>query len=412
MINDLFVSEMKILYIHQYFNIPQGSGCTRSYWIAEQLIRRGHQVTMITAARGQKNAKSEMVDGIHVVYVKNRYSNYMSPWRKVLSFVNFVRLATQAAMKVKEVDMVYATSTPLTVGAIALFLRRVRGWRYVFEVRDLWPEFPIQIGAVRNPVLIKMLRWLERRIYQKAEHIVALSPGMKEGVIKAGTPAEKVSMIPNMSKPDQFWPREKNEEVARQFAIDITKFNVIHFGSMGPANGLSYMIEAAKCLKDRGDDTVRFIFMGSGATEPVIKKQAEQYGLTNVFFIGRQPMVVVSEVVNLCDASITTFLNLPVLQTNSPNKLFDSLSAGKPIIVNSAGWTKEMVEKNDCGFFADPEKPSDLADKLLLYKDDQITLERWGKNARRLSIEVYDKDILTAQVAEVIEKSSARLATD
>lgn len=403
---------MKILYIHQYFNIPQGSGCTRSYWIAEQLIRRGHQVTMITAARGQKNAKSEMVDGIHVVYVKNRYSNYMSPWRKVLSFVNFVRLATQAAMKVKEVDMVYATSTPLTVGAIALFLRRVRGWRYVFEVRDLWPEFPIQIGAVRNPVLIKMLRWLERRIYQKAEHIVALSPGMKEGVIKAGTPAEKVSMIPNMSKPDQFWPREKNEEVAGQFGIDTTKFNVIHFGSMGPANGLSYMIEAAKCLKDRGDDTVRFIFMGSGATEPVIKKQAEQYGLTNVFFIGRQPMVVVSEVVNLCDASITTFLNLPVLQTNSPNKLFDSLSAGKPIIVNSAGWTKEMVEKNDCGFFADPEKPSDLADKLLLYKDDQITLERWGKNARRLSIEVYDKDILTAQVAEVIEKSSARLATD
>lgn len=412
MINDLFVSEMKILYIHQYFNIPQGSGCTRSYWVAEQLIRRGHQVTMITAARGQKNAKSEMVDGIHVVYVKNRYSNYMSPWRKVLSFVNFVRLATQAAMKVKEVDMVYATSTPLTVGAIALILRRVRGWRYVFEVRDLWPEFPIQIGAVRNPVLIKMLRWLERRIYQKAEHIVALSPGMKEGVIKAGTPAEKVSMIPNMSKPDQFWPREKNEEVAGQFGIDTTKFNVIHFGSMGPANGLSYMIEAAKCLKDRGDDTVRFIFMGSGATEPVIKKQAEQYGLTNVFFIGRQPMVVVSEVVNLCDASITTFLNLPVLQTNSPNKLFDSLSAGKPIIVNSAGWTKEMVEKNDCGFFADPEKPSDLADKLLLYKDDQITLERWGKNARRLSIEVYDKDILTAQVAEVIEKSSARLATD
>ena len=403
---------MKILYIHQYFNIPQGSGCTRSYWIAEQLIRRGHQVTMITAARGQKNARSEMVDGIHVVYVKNKYSNYMSPWRKVLSFLNFVRLATQAAMKEKGVDMVYATSTPLTVGAIALILRRVRGWRYVFEVRDLWPEFPIQIGAVRNPVLIKMLRWLERRIYQKAEHIVALSPGMKEGVLKAGTPAEKVSMIPNMSKPDKFWPREKNEEVAGQFGIDTTKFNVIHFGSMGPANGLSYIIEAAKYLKDRGDDSVRFIFMGSGATEPVIKKQAEQYGLTNVSFIGRQPMTVVSEVVNLCDASITTFLNLPVLQTNSPNKLFDSLSAEKPIIVNSAGWTKEMVEKNDCGFFADPEKPSDLADRLLLCKEDAETLERWGKNARRLSIEVYDKDILTAQVAEVIEKSSARLATD
>lgn len=115
-------------------------------------------------------------------------------------------------------------------------------------------------------------------------------------------------------------------------------------------------------------------------------------------------MNVVSEVVNLCDASITTFLNLPVLKTNSPNKLFDSLSAGKPIIVNSAGWTKDMVEKDDCGFYVDPENPEELAEKILYYKEDRNTLERWGRNARKLSIEVYDKDILAAKVADVLEK--------
>lgn len=396
---------MRILYIHQYFNTPQTSGVTRSYWISKELIRRGHQVIMITSARGAHAEAGRMqVDGIDVVYVKNRYNNSMSPMRKVLSFANFVRLAILTASKEKDIDVVYATSTPLTVGIIALWLKRAKGWKYVFEVRDLWPEFPIQIGAVRNPLYIKVLRWLERRIYKKAEHIVALSPGMKDGVIKAGTPEEKVSMIPNMSKPDEFWPREKNHMMAMRFGIDLTKFNVIHLGSMGPANGLGYIIEAAKFLKDRNDKSICFVFMGSGSIGRVLKEQVRQYGLENVTIIGQHPMDVVSEVINCCDASITTFLNLPVLQTNSPNKLFDSLSAGKPIIVNSSGWTKDLVEKNDCGFFVDPEKPEQLAIKLLEIKEDPEQLRIWGENARRLSLEVYDKKLLTAEVANIIEK--------
>ena len=253
-------------------------------------------------------------------------------------------------------------------------------------------------------MFIKVLRWLERRIYKKAEHIVALSPGMKEGVIKTGVKETKVSMIPNMSKPDKFWPREKNNMIAKRFGIDMAKFNVIHLGSMGPANGLGYIIETAKYLRDRNDQSICFIFMGSGSVERILKGEVQRYGLENVSFIGYHPMDVVSEVVNCCDASITTFLNLPVLQTNSPNKLFDSLSAGKPIIVNSSGWTKELVEKNDCGFYVDPESPEQLADKLLEVKNNKELLMKWGENARRLSIEVYDKNLLTSKVAEIIEK--------
>lgn len=368
-------------------------------------MKRGHHVTMVTSSKKSHPAGRENIDGIDVIYVDNpSYNNNMSAAKKVWSFVAFIKNAICAAKKEKDVDIVFATSTPLTIGAIALRLKRCKKWKYVFEVRDLWPEFPIEIGAVKNKFAIKFLRKFEKRIYDKAEYVVALSPGMKEGVMKAGTPEEKVSMIPNMAKPDKFFPHEPNMEVVKQFGIDLSKFNVIHFGSMGRANGLQYIIEAAKCLKEKGDDSVHFIFMGSGATEPVVKKLAEDYGLTNVSFLGSHPMDIVAEVVNLCDASITTFLNLPVLKTNSPNKLFDSLSAGKPIIVNSAGWTKDMVENDDCGFYVDPEKPEELAKKILQYKDDKETLERWSKNARRLSLEVYDKDILAAQVADVIEK--------
>ena len=397
---------MNILYIHQYFCTPQEPSGTRSYWISRELIRRGHHVTMICSTnKMHPDACETDIDGIHVIYVKNDYSNYMSAPRKVLSFVNFLRLAIKAGKRQKGVDMVFATSTPLTIGYVALSLKAARRFPYVFEVRDLWPEFPIQIGAIKNPFLIWILRKFEKRIYDKAEHVVALSPGMEEGVISAGTPKAKVSMIPNMSKPDKFYPHEHNADIAKSFGIDVGKFNVIHFGSMGRANGLKYIIDTAKVLSDKGCEDVNFIFMGDGATCPELKKQVKEQNLANVLFLGSHPMDVVAEVVNLCDASITSFLNLPILKTNSPNKLFDSLSAGKPIIVNSAGWTKDLVEKNDCGFYVDPESPSDFAEKLLMYMDEKETLRRWGENARRLSIEVFDKDILSAKVADVIEKT-------
>ena len=395
---------MNILYIHQYFATPNEPGGTRSYWISRELIKRGHRVTMITAASNGGNACEKDIDGIHVIYVKNDYSNYMSAPRKVWSFISFLKKAIRVGCRQKDVDVVYATSTPLTIGYVALRLKSKKHWKYVFEVRDLWPEFPIQVGAIKNPLIIKILRGFEKRIYEKSEHVVALSPGMKDGVIKAGTPESKVSMIPNMSKPDKFFPHEPNDDIANRFNIDFSRFNVIHFGSMGRANGLQYIIEAARCLKEKGDTIVNFVFMGSGATEPVIKKLAEEYNLDNVKFLGNHKMDVVSEVVNCCDASITTFLNLPILKTNSPNKLFDSLSAGKPIIVNSAGWTKDMVENEDCGFYVDPEKPEMLADKLLEIKDNKLLLKKWGENARRLSLEVYDKDILSAKVADILEE--------
>ena len=397
---------MKILYIHQYFKTPEEPGGTRSYWISKELIRRGHKVVMVASTnKNHPEEKVEIIDGIEVHYVKNDYNNYMSKVQKVQSFLRFMRKSIKEASKINDADIVFATSTPLTVGAVALKLKKSKGFKYVFEVRDLWPEFPIQIGAIRNPLVIKVLRAFERKIYKNSEHVVALSPGMQEGVVSAGTSESKVTMIPNMSKPDEFYPHKPNLEIAKQFGIDTNDFNIIHFGSMGPANGLDYIIEAAKLCHEQGQNDVKFIFMGDGATQPILKKKVAEYGLTNVKFLGNHKMSVVSEVVNLCDLSMTSFKNLPILATNSPNKLFDSLSAGKPIVVNSAGWTKDLAEKEECGFFVDPDNPQDFADKIKLYKDNQSLLEKWGKNARRLSETTFDKAILSSKVADVIEKA-------
>lgn len=403
---------MKIVYIHQYFVTPQEPGGTRSYWISKELVKRGHEVTMITSIEGNRHKPGKTnIDGIDVVYIENPYDNSFSPLQKIWSFVKFIFKSTVEASKEKNVDLVFATSTPLTVGAVALFLRFYKGWRYVFEVRDLWPEFPIQIGAVKNPLLIWILRKFERCIYKHSEHVIALSPGMQEGVIQAGTSPEKTSMVPNMSKPDLFYPHEKSKETIEKFGIDTNKFNVIHFGSMGKANGLEYIINAAIILKSQNEQDVNFIFLGEGATQPKLEKMVRDNNLDNVQFLGNHKLATVVEIVNCCDASITSFMNLPILKTNSPNKLFDSLSAGKPIIVNSAGWTKEMVEQNNCGFYVDVEKPEELAEKLVKYKDDKELLDKWGKNARELSLKVYDKSKLSAQVADILQSVYSKKET-
>ena len=395
---------MNVLYIHQYFKTPDEPGGTRSYWISQELIKRGHHVTMICSTNERHPEPSRVdADGIDVIYVKNEYSNYMPAYKKVISFVSFIISALKAAKKLKDIDLVFATSTPLTVGYLAMRLKKAKGWKYVFEVRDLWPEFPIQIGAIKNKMAIKYLRGLERRIYKNSEFVIALSPGMQDGVVAAGMPVEKTAMIPNMSKPDKFFPHAPDPSIVKAFDLDLNCFNIVHFGSMGKANGLEYIIEAARILQERGVNDVSFWFMGRGATEPVCKKLVEKYGLKNVRFLGFHKMSIVSEIVNCSSASITTFRNLPILATNSPNKLFDSLSAGKPIIVNSTGWTKKMVEEGDCGFYVDPDSPVSLADKIVEVKDDKALLSRWGENARKLSLSVFDKDILTAKVADVLE---------
>lgn len=396
---------MKIVYIHQYFKTPDEPGGTRSYWFSKELVNRGNQVIMITSTNKFHPASCKVnIDGIDVVYVKNEYSNYFSPTQKVISFLKFMRLSIKEAIKEKNVDIVYATSTPLTIGGIALWLKLRKGWKYIFEVRDLWPEFPIQVGVIKNRLIIGLLRRFEKCIYDKAEYIVTLSPGMQEGVLKTNVPLDKVCVIPNMSKPDIFFPHAISQQIIDQYKLDTSKFNIVHFGAMGVANGLEYIIETALLLQNRHLDNVNFIFLGDGSTLPILQEKVRKYKLHNIQFLGDHKMDVVAEIVNCCDISITSFLDLPVLYTNSPNKLFDSLSAGKPIIVNSAGWTKELVEKENCGCYVDPNNPQSFVDVIIKIKDNKGLLSEWGQNARKLSEEVFDKSILSRKMADIVEK--------
>lgn len=391
---------MHILYIHQYFKTPNEPGGTRSYWIAQKLLKDGHQVTMLTTSSEISEPKKEKtIDGINVIYVRVPYDQKMSIAARLKSFVSFMLKSTRLAKRVRNVDLVLATSTPLTVGFPALVLKKLKKIPYIFEVRDLWPEVPIQMGGLNNKILQKLAVGFEKSIYKNAKHIVALSPGMAAGVLKY-VPKEKVSMIPNMAKIDAFWPREKNEELREKLGLQKDSFKIIHFGALGLANGAMSIIKGAELLKN--DKSVEFIFIGGGSTEEELKIYCQEHNLKQVHFLGRFPMEKTSEIVNLCDVSMVSFKDLPILYTNSPNKLFDSLSAGKPIIVNSAGWTKEMVEEHDCGYYVNPNKPHELADRIKHLQNNPEDVHRKGENSRQLAEEKYDKSILCSEFAELI----------
>lgn len=394
---------MRILYLHQYFITPSESGGTRSYWFAKELLVVGYNVTMITSRTTQKKLfEKERIDGIDVIYIRNRYSNNMSIYARLISFAKFMLLSSWVAFRQKDINLVYATSTPLSIGVPALICKWVKGFDYIFEVRDLWPEVPIQMGAIKNKLIIKLFYWFEALIYKNAQHIVALSPGMAKGVIKYGIRPEKVSMIPNMAKIDEFYPRNQDFEIAKIFEIDLNKFNIIHFGAMGIANGLDYIIYAAEILKDQGINDVEFILLGDGGVKEKLIQMAKKLELKNIKFIDSKPMKIVSEIVNLSNCSIVTFSNIPILRTNSPNKLFDSLSAGKPIIVNSSGWTKNMIEYNNCGAYIDPEMPENLVSLITKWKENPELLNKLGSNARKLAVNAYDKSILSQKFVNLI----------
>lgn len=392
---------MNILYIHQYFITPDEPGGTRSYWLAKELIKRGHKVTMITAAtKFKENVKIVDVEGIKVIYIKEAYNQRMNLLKRLVSFVSFMFKASSIALQQKNIDLVFATSTPLTIGFPALLMKWMKRVPYVFEVRDLWPEVPIQMGAIKNPIVIGLTTWFEKIIYKNALHVIALSPGMRDGVIKY-IEKEKTSMIPNMSKKDEFWPREKNRKLIENLNLNPDSFKIVHFGSIGLANGVETIISSALLMKE--DPTVTFLFVGEGALEDELKKKCDEYQLENVKFLGRFSMEDTSEIVNISDVSIVSFKDLPILYTNSPNKLFDSLSAGKPIIVNSAGWTKDLVEEFNCGLYANPNNPADLVDKIKFLQKHPETVEKMGTNSRSLAENVYDKSILAKKFVDLIE---------
>ena len=405
-------SPLDVLYFHQYFATRRRSTATRSYELARRLVDRGHRVTivsrdtrMLEAGRdgrppGRLVAR-ERVDGIDVLFLNVPYANrYPTPVR-LASFTAFTAAAAVAGALERRPDVVFASSTPLTIGIAGVTTARLKRVPFVFEIRDLWPAVPAQVGVLRNRPAVRSAEWLERRLYDAAARIVVLSEGAREDLEGRGIPPEKLSLIPNASDLDVFRPGVVDDGFRARHGLE-GRFVALYTGAMGRSNGLDQLVDAAAAL--RGSQ-VTIAALGDGGERPRLERRARELGLDNLLFLPAVAKEQLAGIVGAADVTLTIFAPYPILETNSPNKFFDSLAAGKPPVVNLAGWLRRLVEENDAGVWVPAGQPEALAGTLRELASDPERVKRMGRNARALAEREFSRDLMAERLVRTLEEA-------
>lgn len=403
---------MKILYFHQHFSTPAGSTGTRSYEMAQRLIARGHKVTMVCGSgkMADSGLKGEpvngirrgMIDGIEVIEFVLPYSNYDSLLKRSRTFLLFAWRSIGLALHLKY-DLLFATSTPLTAGIPGIFASMLRRKPFVFEVRDLWPELPREMGVITNPVILWAMSLLEWCSYHAARGCIALSPGISRGIIGRGISENNVEMVPNGCDLELFDPQ--NEEVLRPPGVGEDDLLAIFTGAHGMANGLDRVLDVAAVLKSKGRCDIKFLFIGDGKLKPGLMKRATDEGLDNCLFLDPVPKLKLTAYLRGADVGLMILANVPAFYYGtSPNKFFDYIAIGLPVINNYPGWLAGMIEENHCGSVVAPENPYAFAEALEKMAGDRVLVDTMGKNARQLAEREFHRKDLGNQFVDFLER--------
>ncbi|MDP8223469.1 MAG: sugar transferase [Candidatus Lernaella stagnicola] len=402
---------MRILYIDQYFSTRQGISGTRGYEFARRWVAAGHEVTMLCGTSRYSHLDMEPqrrllrrtnVDGIDVLVVRVPYAQQMGVAGRLRAFLAFMFWAALVGLFTARHDVVFASSTPLTVGVPAVLISRLRGTPFVFEVRDLWPRAPMEMGAIKNPMAIALARAAEKLFYRTAVKVVALSPGMVEGVLDAGKPEDDIVLVPNCCDLDLFADADAGQ-VREELGLADEDVVVIHAGNLGPSNDGDWLLNLARGWLEADEHRLRLLLLGEGSRRSHLERRCEREGLTNVVFAGPVTRAATAAYVRAADFGIVSFADVPVLKTNSPNKFFDYLAAGLPVLVNTNGWTAQLLAENEAGLLL-PRHPENAARQVAELAADPKRRAALGRNARRLS-ERFERGKLATEVLNTLETS-------
>lgn len=402
---------MKILYFHQHFTIPKNSGGTRSYEFARKLIQRGHDVTMVCGMTTDLNLKSTSinginrgeVDGIDVIQIDLPYSNNDGIFKRAVTFVRFSWKGIRISLK-EDYDLLFATSTPLTAGIPGIFMK----WfgknkrKFVFEVRDLWPELPKALG-MKNPFLLKGMAILEKLTYKKADAVIGLSPGICEGIKRVAPAGTPIRMISNGCDVDLFKPKSRKELALK--GISENDVVGIFTGAHGIANGLDAVLDMAAELKKRNREDIKLVFIGDGKLKKGLVERAEREGLTNCLFFDPVPKTTLKEILPCVDIGMMVLKNVPAFYYGtSPNKFFDYIASGIPVVNNYPGWIADLITENSCGELAEPNEAISFANAMEKLADDKELRIKLGRNGRALAEKEFTRDDLSEKFTMFLEQ--------
>jgi glycosyltransferase involved in cell wall biosynthesis len=371
--------------------------------------QRGHRVTVITSPvsylTGQsRSARSGWIErespapGIEILRTYTYRAFHRSFFHRLISFFSFMVSSFSAGLGVKEVDLVWGTSPPIFQGLTAWLLARLKRAPFLFEVRDLWPAFAIAIGVLRSPLLIRLSLWLERFLYRRADRVMVNSPGFIDHVTQRG--ARWVELVPNGADPAMFDPDGDGCTFRQQHALD-GKFVVLYAGAHGISNDLDVVLEAANRL--RNQTTVQFVLVGDGKEKNTLQARAAEMQLDNVLFLPPVPKNGMPQVLAAADACLAVLKPLDLYRTTYPNKVFDYMAAGRPVVLAIDGVIRTVVETAQAGIFASPGDPQAMAQAVERLAADPNAARQQGANGREYITRYFARPALARQLTLLLE---------
>lgn len=397
---------MHILLIHQAFAALNEPGGTRHHELARFLVSRGHQVTVIasrvsylTGDQSGPGGKTDSADGVKILRAYTYNALHKSFVHRVLAFFSFMVSSFWVGLTVRNVDVVWGTSPPIFQGVTAWALARLKGAKFLFEVRDLWPDFAIAVGVLKNPTLIKLSLWLEHFLYRHADRMMVNSPGYVEHVKSRG--AQRVELIPNGADPGMFNPLDDGIQFRSAHQLD-EKFVVLYAGAHGMSNDLEVVLECAGLLAQT--PAIQFVLLGDGKEKPNLQARAAELGLKNILFLPPVSKYEMAAALAGADACLAILKPLEEYKTTYPNKVFDYMAAGRPVVLAIDGVIRAVVEAADCGIFAAPGDAQALAQAVLQLETRRAAARRMGLNGRRALESDFSRAALAEKLAVLFEK--------
>lgn len=401
-------SGIHILLIHQAFAALDEPGGTRHYEMARAFAQHGHRVTIITSPVSYLTGRSRQArqrwltreipqPGIEILRAYTYPALHRSFFHRLLSFFSFMFSSFFIGLGVKNVDVIWGTSPPIFQGLTGWLLSRIKGTRLLFEVRDLWPAFAIAMKVIRNPFIIRLSNWLERFLYRHADKLVVNSPGFITHVTERG--GRDITLIPNGVDPDMFAPDDPGLEFRQRAKLE-GAFIVLYSGAHGLSNDLGVLLEAARITAR--DPRIVYVLVGDGKEKPALQQFAQDWDLRNVIFIPPVPKAEMKGVLAAADACVAILKPVPLYKTTYPNKVFDYLAAGRPVLCAIDGVIRDVIETADAGVFVNPGDPNALAEAVLQFSNAPAEGRTMGMNGRAYVVKHFNRSEIAARMEELL----------
>jgi len=408
---------MRVLFLTHYFHPEGNAPGTRVYELCRRWVQMGHDVTVITGVpnvpdglvyEGYENRwlQRECIDGIETIRVWTYLAANKGTTRRILNYLSLMISATLAGLRVRKPDLVIATSPQFFCGWAGVWVSRLRRTQFILEVRDLWPESIVAVGAMRAGRWLHVLEWLERRMYAAASQIVTVGAGYRDQLTGRGVAAERIDVVPNGVDRNLFADCGNGPALRRKFDLG-DAFVCSYIGTIGLASGLEVVLRAARLLRDEGRDDIVFALVGDGAARDSLERKARQEGLEQVVFTGRQEKHAIPDFLSMTDACLVHLVRRDLFRTVLPSKIFEAAAMKKPIILGVEGSAAQIVREANAGICIEPENEGELVEAVKRLARDRDLAGRLGQAGFDSIATVYDYDRLAEKYADIIERVAA-----